>query len=1209
MSRVGERAGFGATRRSGHTMRWLASAMIAAILVVIAAPHEAPAAPAAIRHVRTSLTFEPNQGQAPEGVSFVARGSGYQLSLSESELLLVLGGTARPRAAAPALAARDAAAVIRMALIGARPVTPIASMPLDTRVNYFVGSDPATWRTSIPTYGRISAPGVYPGVDLVYHGSDQRLEYDFVVAAGADPGVIRLAVDDPRPGAMPPAVEVDAAGALLVHASGTTVRLPQPVAYQDVAGGSRRTIPARYAIARDPESGVTRIGFEVAPYDITRTLVIDPVVEYSMYLGGTQVDGAAALAVGSDGSVYVTGRTTSSDFPLGSPGLASGADAFVAKLDATGTVGWVTYLGGNGDDEGLGIVVDGLGRISVVGTTGSSNFPRVNAFQNLFGGGGTDAFVTTLSSTGALLYSTYLGGEQDDRGFGITADVLDNLYVTGDTASSTFPVSGFSPALTGATDAFVAKVDPAATGASSLLYSRRLGGGGKEEGRGVAVDSTGAVYVVGATGSTDFPVTASAWPGPAGGPAPLAGGWDAFVASLDPTAQTITYATLLGGTGDDIALGVSLWITDGIVAVTGSTGSAEFPTKDTAFQPVKGAGTDAFVALVNTLNAGRRSLVYSTFLGGEGDDSGQAVTVTADGLVYVTGTTASDGFPVQDPASTRGGGSDAFVARLDTQQSGAASLLFSTYIGGSGADEGHGIGVDLSGDVYVAGVTSSSDLPHLLGGSTLDGPQDAFVTKLTYPDLIVTAFEAPDTAIQGEVVVVRVTVKNVGGMTAAPSTLRFFVRPTDRTLGPETPVDYNHDVAAVPELAPGASHATGEVQLRIPFHAAGPGSGPHHFIAMADGDDVVLEGNEDNNRMRLALLIRRDGPDLTLTALGASASRSSAGGAFQMTDTTENIGNEASLASVTEFWLSRTDTTDGNVAKIGSRSVPALAPHTASSATTTVHVPTTVAVGNYFILAIANAGRVRDEDFTNNVRARAITIGPDLVIESVTFTDLGSGRFDIRDTTMNLYKVGAGASKTAFYLSRTSTLDGMIARLGERSVGSFSTTTTRNKGKVTLPVPNTLTPGSYWLVAKADDHNAVPELVEDNNTLATPIPIGADLIVSQLSVPGTSTPGTTITVRNRITNRGSAPAGPSTVAISIARGPACNQDVRSLATRSITSTLTPGQANSQDTKVTLPGDLVAGVSCVVVRADAGNTVTETNETNNTATAKVTISVP
>jgi uncharacterized repeat protein (TIGR01451 family) len=666
------------------------------------------------------MAFEANEGQTDGRVRFLSRGRGYGLFLTPTEAVLALreptvpeggpsvgAGLTLPGRAAPH-ASRNVA-VLRMKLLGAnRAATMVGLDLLPGKTNYFIGNDPKKWRRGVAEYARVEYRGVYPGISLVYYGNQGQLEHDFVVAPGAGPRKIRLGFEGARK------LRLDANGNLVLTTGEGEVTLRAPLIYQEV-DGVRRPVGGQYVL-----KGKRRVGFEVDHYDRLRPLVIDPVLVYSTYLGGNGNDLGNGIAVDASGSAYVTGYTIATDFPtMGANQMDQASyDAFVTKLDPSGaSLVYSTYLGGNSNDYGLGIAVDTSGSAYVTGSTDSTDFPTIGAYQT--DQGTTDAFVTKLDPSGAsLAYSTYLGGNGDDLGDGIAVDASGSAYVTGYTLSPNFPTVGAYQTAQASHfhDVFVTKLDPSG---ASLAYSTYLGGSDSEFGYGIAVDASASAYVTGYTGSTDFP-TMGAYQTDKGGP-------DVFVTKLSPSGASLGYSTYLGGDSDDLGYGIAV-DASGSAYVTGYTQSADFPTIG-AYQTNQ-AFTDVFVTKLDPSGA---SLAYSTYLGGNGDDLGNGIAVDASRSAYVTGYTDSTDFPAVGAYQTGQALGDVFVTKLDPS---GASLTYSTYLGGKGTDVGNGIAVDASGDAYVTGYTNSAPFPTTPGAfdTTFNGgPVDAFIVKLAPP--------------------------------------------------------------------------------------------------------------------------------------------------------------------------------------------------------------------------------------------------------------------------------------------------------------------------------------------------------------------------------------------------------------------------------------------------------------------------------------------
>jgi hypothetical protein len=699
------------------------------------------------------LSFEPNQGQTRREVRFQARGRGYKLLLMSNEVVLALeesevesrkpGGLGLNNEEAPnsrpLSSPGTGKAVLEMGVVGASPTAEVSGLEeLPGRSNYFIGNDPQNWRTSIPNYSKVQYKSVYPGVDLIYYGNQGQLEYDFVLAPGADPSRISLAFAGERQAETRRIkwdLRIDAKGDLVVDGDGSEVRFHKPVVYQPGAklgqstadrgpgmtnSAPRTLVDGRYVLRAD-----NQVGFELAAYDRSRPLVIDPVLNYSTYLGGGGADAGYGIAVDSSGNAYVTGRTTSTNFSTQNPyqrANAGGADdVFVTKFNPAGSgLVYSTYLGGAGDDIAYAIALDSSDNVYLTGSTTSLNFPTRNPFQAKYGGGPSDAFVTKLNPQGtALVYSTYLGGRGLDTASGIAVDPSGSAYVTGQTNSNAFPIkNAFQAGCAGGDDAFVTKFSP--TG-SALVYSTYLGGIGSEAAYTITIDSSRNAYVAGGTTSTNFP-TKNAFQ-------PIYGGnGDGFVTKFDPTGKALVYSTYLGGNGFDSIGGIAV-DSSGDTYVSGGTNSPNFPLKH-AFQPHNHGQYDAFVTKFNPTG---KALVFSTYLGGSKSEFADTMALDSVGNIYLAGYTESSNFPTKDPIQPQlnSGSWDAFVAEFNPT---ANALIFSSYLGGSRLDWADSIVVDPSHNIYLTGGTASSDFPtmnpfqpHEAGAGTFD----AIVVKIS----------------------------------------------------------------------------------------------------------------------------------------------------------------------------------------------------------------------------------------------------------------------------------------------------------------------------------------------------------------------------------------------------------------------------------------------------------------------------------------------
>jgi len=739
------------------------------------------------------VSFQLNRGQSDPEVKFLTQASGYNLLLTPSATVMVLKPSAESyveknlqptgftseKSFRSAAGKQTPAAVVQLKLIGVNENSQIIGLEeLPGKVNYFVGNAPDKWRTDIPTYAKVKYLDVYPGIDMIYSGNERQLEWDFIVHPGANPDLISLDFAGNEQ------LLLDDHGNLLLTAGSEQIRISKPVVYQEAAH-QRNTVFCSY-ICNDHQ-----VGFQLGDYDPSKPLIIDPIIEYSTYLGGSDEDKGYGITSDAAGNVYVTGYTTSSTaFPPGFPVLdpyqadnASVAipDAFITKITATGALVYSTYLGGTGADTGWSIAIDAAGNAYVTGSTSSTDFPTANPIQgiNNSNGAGFDVFVTKLNAAGnALIYSTYLGGTQDDGGYGIAVDQAGNAYVTGYTQSSSLFPPGFptqnpiqpdNNSVFPLNDAFVTKIN--ADG--SLGYSTYLGGSNNDIGNAITVDSAGNAYVTGSTMSAPpngFPITLGSFQ-------PVFGGnIDAFVTKLNADGS-LGYSSYLGGGNLDEGRSITV-NSAGNAYVTGNTSSIDFPTINPLQPNNNGGSSDAFVTRIS---ADGSSLVYSTYLGGADQDIGYGITVDSNGYIYVTGSTFSSGansppgFPTKNPLQADNNGlNDAFITKITPDGSG---FIYSTYLGGKSFDEGNSIAADSDGNTYVTGFTFSSWTPSPPGPppgppgfpvenpiqANTNGPWDVFVLRLApVATLTITKTGSPNPLPLGQNLTYQITITNNG---------------------------------------------------------------------------------------------------------------------------------------------------------------------------------------------------------------------------------------------------------------------------------------------------------------------------------------------------------------------------------------------------------------------------------------------------------------
>ena len=679
---------------------------------------------ASIQHrTEQRVVFEPNRGQTAHEVRFIGRARDYTVFLTGTEAVF-----------APRLSKRvgvQEVEAVRMRLLhaNAAPVV-IASDELAGKVNYVSGTAADAQMTGIPTYASVRYSAVYPNVDLVYRDNAGQLEYDFVVHPDGDPNAISIGFEGAS------SAEIDDSGALKLRTSTGEMRQVLPAIYQE-RDGSRERVEGRWV-----RTGAQTFSVRVADYDRTRALVIDPLIMYSSYLGGSSDDWGMDIALDAAGNIYVAGGTTSTNFPGATPRTSTATAGFVTKFTASGQILYSTYLLDTDDRGATGIAVDPVGNAYVTG--GTSNWRATAA---------NDVFVAKLDAFGRVArpggYFITFGSNVIDYGNRIAVDAAGNAYVAGVTKGSGFPTTtgAFRRTWSGGADGFVSKVNAAGT---AFIYSTLLGGRDDDSPNDIAIDINGNAFVTGSTESSDFPVTA------AGYQRTHRACYNAdycaktgFVTKVNPWGTALAYSTYLGGFGIDqetVAEGIAV-DNAGSAFVTGSTRASDFPTTAGVIQPTAGEPlcyytlcTDAFVT---KFNAAGSALVYSTYLYGNAQDDATGIAVDSAGNAYVTGSTASVYFPIVNAFQPKSHSfRDAFVVKLNNT---ATRLLYSSYLGGrsttgeSGPSIGSAIAVDPFGRAFITGETGATDFPVTAGAAqpragacfdTVYGCSDAFVTKI-----------------------------------------------------------------------------------------------------------------------------------------------------------------------------------------------------------------------------------------------------------------------------------------------------------------------------------------------------------------------------------------------------------------------------------------------------------------------------------------------
>lgn len=712
------------------------------------------------------LRFERNIGQTEQNIDFISHNNNYTLFLSPTKATFSFEKEKNINNFVHKLKVKEQNANVEatnsltMELIGANTsAKAIEIEKLSTTSNYFLNNDKKHWQANVENFAKVQYQNIYPGIDIVYYGNQRQFEYDLIVTPYTSPDIINLQFAEAEK------LIINNDGDLVITINNQEIYKKKPYVYQEI-NGNKELIASNYVINKNNE-----VSFELGSYDISQPLIIDPMIGYSTYLGGTGSDFSNAIAIDNAGNAYIVGYTESLNFPTNNPqqkSISGKNDLFIAKLNSTGnSLAFSTYIGGSDEDFGNAIAIDSTGNVYVTGYTFSTNFPVANPFQskngNTTANSGGDAFIVKLNSQGnSLIYASYLGGMSDDMATSIAIDSENNAYITGFTNSINFPVANsIQSKSNGGFDAFLTKLNAAG---NSLVYSTYFGGSDNEFGNAIAIDKSNNAYIVGLTDSRNLPIVNPQQ-------SILGGDSDGFIAKFASTGNTVNFATYFGGSNFDVITSVAVDSTSNVY-VTGVTGSKDFSLMS-PIQQNKADNLDVFVSKLNNVG---NSLVFSTYLGGSGDEQANSIALDEKNNVYIMGVTTSINFPLADATQkTNGGQQDAFMTKINATGS---SLMFSTYLGGSGNDVGASLAVSASGSVFMTGITNSMNFPMAkplqaaCGCDPTKKISDGFIAGFfeaapppPTPDFSISLAQPQATLARGKQIDININITRTGGFT------------------------------------------------------------------------------------------------------------------------------------------------------------------------------------------------------------------------------------------------------------------------------------------------------------------------------------------------------------------------------------------------------------------------------------------------------------
>ncbi|MBI4852202.1 MAG: SBBP repeat-containing protein [Acidobacteria bacterium] len=714
------------------------------------------------------LRFEKNVGQTNQSIDFISHNNNYTLFLSSTKATFAFENERNINNfinKSKVYNENDKVSItniLTMRLVKANSYAKAIELEqLETVSNYLLSNDKKQWKSNVQNFAKVKYQNIYPGIDIVYYGNQRQLEYDLIVSPYADPKNINLEFVEAN------TLTVNSNGDLIIIVNDQEIYKKKPYAYQEI-NGIRQIIDSKYVVKENK-----MVSFELSDYDASQPLIIDPMVGYSTYLGGTGSDFSNAIAIDNTGNAYIVGYTESTNFPTNNPQqrtLSGKNDIFVSKLNASGnSLAFSTYIGGSDEDFGNAIAIDSKSNVYITGYTFSTNFPTVNALQskngNTTSNSGGDSFVVKLNSQGnSLIYATYVGGASDDMATSIAVDSQDSAYITGFTNSANFPVANaIQNKSNGGFDAFLTKLSSIG---NSLIYSTYFGGSDNDFGNAIAIDKNNNVYIVGQTDSRNLPTVNPQQ-------SIIGGDSDGFITKFTNTGNTISFATYFGGSDFDVITSIAI---DNInnIYVTGVTASKDLSVMS-ALQQNKADNLDIFISKLNAIG---NSLIFSTYLGGNGDEQANSIGLDEKNNVYIMGVTTSTNFPLIDAIQkTNAGGQDAFMTKLNATGN---SLIFSTYLGGAGNDVGASLAVDPKGNVFMTGITNSMNFPmskplqSACGCDPSKKISDGFVVGFfetapppPTPDFSISLAQAQVNLARGKQVDININITRTGGFTGS----------------------------------------------------------------------------------------------------------------------------------------------------------------------------------------------------------------------------------------------------------------------------------------------------------------------------------------------------------------------------------------------------------------------------------------------------------